>query len=61
MSDPNAAPDPNAATAPDPNADATKREEARATLQTWGEEVKQEIATKLDQKLDELGARIGGQ
>jgi hypothetical protein len=25
-----------------------------------GEEVKQQLGTKIDQKLDELGARIGG-
>jgi|KBSMisStandDraft_5_1062788.scaffolds.fasta_scaffold3684236_1 hypothetical protein len=25
-----------------------------------GEDVKQQLATKIDQKLDELGARIGG-
>lgn len=42
-----------------PSDDSSKRDEIRQQLQTWGEELKQEIAQRLDQKLDELGARIG--
>ena len=35
-----------------------KMAEVKSQLQTWGEELKQELSGRIDQKLDELSARI---
>ena len=39
--------------------ESSRRDELEAELQRFGEELKNELATRIDQKLDELGARIG--
>lgn len=46
--------------APDPNAadDTSRREEAKAKVQQAVESLKAELATRLDQFLDEVGALI---
>jgi hypothetical protein len=61
MSDPNA----NAPAPTDPNVptqlpaeEPNLRDEVRQQLVTWGEELKQQLTAALDQKLDELGARL---
>ena len=40
--------------------DPSGRDNVRAQLQTWGETLKAELADRVDQALDELGAKIGG-
>ena len=39
--------------------EANLREQARAELQDFAEQLKVEMAARLDQKLDEWGAKIG--
>jgi len=43
---------------PEPDAEATRREQAKAQVATAVEGLKAELATRLDQFLDEVGALI---
>jgi len=45
---------------PDESDEPTRREDARAELQAFAATLKEEFGIRLDQKLDELGARLGG-
>lgn len=43
-----------------PGAELSFGDDVKAQLKEWGERLKTELADRIDQALDELGARIGG-